>query len=197
MRGPALERLGKSLYAAADAATSARSPPASPSSSPNGRLPGEPEHAATWLPAEFRHHRSELGEQIYGAPGLGLERTDIAGRREAVLRNFQFFGAPAAVVVCMSSELRGGPRGGTGDAALCVGLYLQTLLLALAEAGVGSCVQIAPAAYPDVVREAAGIPEHLHVLCTVSVGYEDPDAKINHCRASREPVGKTTVWVDE
>ena len=189
VRGPALERLRTKLYETAAAASPL--PTSQSLASPSDdSLPGEPDHPATVLPPSLQHYRTELGAQIYGAPGLGLAREDVAGRREAVLRNFAFFGAPVALVVCMSAELR-------GQAALCVGLYLQTLLLALTEAGVGSCVQIAVAGYPDVLRAELGIPDHLDILCGVSVGYENPDARINWCRCGREPVGRTTVWVDE
>ena len=186
VRGLALERLRTKLYETAAAA----SPLSASQSATLSSLPGEPDHPATVLPPSLQHYRTELGAQIYGAPGLGLAREDMAGRREAVLRNFSFFGAPVALVVCMSAELR-------GQAALCVGLYLQTLLLAVTEAGVGSCVQIAVAGYPNVLRAELDIPDHLDILCGISIGYENPDARINRCRSDREPVGKTTIWVDE
>ena len=91
VRGLALERLRAMLYEAAAAA----SPLSASQSATLSSLPGEPDHPATVLPPSLQHYRTELGAQIYGAPGLGLAREDMAGRREAVLRNFSFFGAPA------------------------------------------------------------------------------------------------------
>jgi hypothetical protein len=41
--------------------------------------------------------------------------------------------------------------------ALSVGMFLQTLLLALIERGLGSCVEVSISGYPEIVR-AAGYP---------------------------------------
>ena len=41
--------------------------------------------------------------------------------------------------------------------ALGVGMYLQTLLLALTARGLGTCVEVSIAGYPEIVR-AAGDP---------------------------------------
>ncbi|KAI0204934.1 Nitroreductase-like protein [Astrocystis sublimbata] len=134
------------------------------------------------LPEEFKQHRSALGRQVYGE-GWKIPRED------AVLRNYDFFGAPVGVIVCMSAEL-------VGQAAFSVGMYLQTFLLALTERGVGSCVEISVTGYPDVVRREVGIPDSLSILVGVAVGYEDAEAGVNRIKIDRDGVDKTTVWVD-
>ncbi|KAI0967615.1 oxidoreductase [Xylaria arbuscula] len=139
------------------------------------------------LPASFDEYRSALGRQVFGV-GWGIPHDDHEARRAAVLRNYDFFGAPAAVIVCMSAELE-------GVEAFSVGMYLQTFLLALTEAGVGSCVEISVAGYSDVVKKEVGIPEDLVVLCGVAVGFEDGMAGVNRIRAGRDEVAQTTVWV--
>ncbi|KAI1302266.1 oxidoreductase [Xylaria venustula] len=139
------------------------------------------------FPASFAAHRSALGRQLYGE-GWGIPHDDHAANRAAVMRNYEFFGAPAAVIVCMSAEL-------VGVEAFSVGMYLQTFLLALTEKGVGSCVEISVAGYPDVVKREVGIPEDLVVLCGVAVGFEDEAAGVNRVRAGRDEVAQTTVWV--
>src|SRR5215469_10402020 len=90
------------------------------------------------LPASFQHFRSELGAQVYGA--MGIAREDTARHAAAVLRNWEFFRAPVAGIVCMHRDL------GPAD-ALSVGMFLQTLLLALTERGLGSCVEVSIAGY--------------------------------------------------
>ena len=55
---------------------------------------------------------------------MRITREDKAGQDVAVLRNFEFFGAPLAGIVCMRRDL------GPAD-ALSVGMFLQTLVLAL------------------------------------------------------------------
>ena len=97
------------------------------------------------LPEAFRHYRRELGAQVYGA--MGIAREDKAGHDAAVLRNWEFFRAPLAGIVCMHRDL------GLAD-ALGVGMYLQTLLLALTARGLGTCVEVSIAGYPEIVRAA-------------------------------------------
>ncbi|KAI1330792.1 oxidoreductase [Xylariaceae sp. FL0255] len=141
------------------------------------------------LPAQFRPYRSELGKLVYGE-GYQIARDDKEGRKAAVLRNFEFFGAPVGVIVCMSAELH-------GHAALSVGMYVQTFLLALTERAVGSCVEVSISGYPEVVRREVGIPNDMQVLCGIAIGYEDSGAVVNHIRSGREEFAKTTVFVDQ
>ncbi|MBE4748360.1 hypothetical protein G4177_09290 [Corallococcus sp. ZKHCc1 1396] len=81
------------------------------------------------LPASFRAHRRELGALVYGA--MGVARDDEAGRARAAQRNYEFFGAPTAGILCMHRDL------GLVD-AVGVGMYLQTLILGLTARGIGT-----------------------------------------------------------
>ena len=118
------------------------------------------------LPASFQHFRSELGAQVYGA--MGISREDTARHAAAVLRNWEFFRAPVAGIVCMHRDL------GPAD-ALSVGMFLQTLLLALTERGLGSCVEVSISGYPEIVRAQLAIPTELSILCGLAIGYPDPE----------------------
>jgi nitroreductase len=138
------------------------------------------------LPESFKHFRSELGAQVYGAMGITLE--DKAGHTAAVLRNWEFFRAPLAVVVCMHEDL------GPAD-ALSVGMFLQTLLLALTARGLGSCVEVSIAGYPEIVRAQLSIPEELSILCGVAVGYPDPDFAANKLHVGREVLERNVVFL--
>jgi nitroreductase len=70
------------------------------------------------LPESFAAVRQEFGALVYGA--MGIARDDKESRRIARLRNWEFFRAPVAGVVCMHREL------GLAD-AVGVGMFLQTL----------------------------------------------------------------------
>src|SRR6516165_10727539 len=96
--GPARDRLVEALLEAAH-----RGPPNIPP-----------------LPESFGHFRQELGAEVYAAMGITWE--DKAGHDAAVMRNWEFFRAPLAGIVCMHRDL------GPAD-ALSVGMFLQTLLL--------------------------------------------------------------------
>lgn len=139
------------------------------------------------LPGMYKNARTKFGKLLYGE-GWGIARDDAEARRFAQLRNWEFFGAPVGAIVCMNRDLRGAE-------AVSVGMYLQTFLLALTEESVGSCVQIAIAGYPEVVRREVGIPEDMEIICGVAIGYEDAEANVNKVRSPREAVEKTTVWV--
>jgi nitroreductase len=55
-----------------------------------------------------------------------------------------------------------------------VGMFLQTLVLALTAHGLGTCVQVSIAGYPDMVRKQLEIPPELTILCGLAFGYPDP-----------------------
>ena len=97
--------------------------------SPSGPLFSVADHEAPHIPAlpkAFEHYRYELGAEVYGSMGITI--ADTARHAAAVMRNFDFFGAPMAAIVCMHRDL------GPAD-ALSVGMYLQTLMLALSARG--------------------------------------------------------------
>ena len=65
--------------------------------------------------------------------------------------------------------------------ALGVGMFLQTFLLALTARGLGTCVQVSIAGYPETVREQLGIGEELRILCGLAIGYPDPASPATPC----------------
>ena len=140
------------------------------------------------LPSAFQHYRQELGVQVYGA--MGIARDDKAHRELAVLRNYEFFGAPVVGIVCMHQDL------GVAD-ALSVGMYLQTLVLSLTARGIGTCVEVSLAAYPEIIRSELNIPPELLIICGLAVGYSDPDFPANHLHISREAVEKNVSFFDK
>jgi len=139
------------------------------------------------LPESFQHFRRELGAQVYGA--LGITPDDTAKHAAAVLRNWEFFRAPLIGIVCMHRDL------GRAD-ALSVGMYLQTLLLAFTERGLGTCIEVSVAGYPQIVRVQLAVPAELLILCGLAVGYPDPDFPANDLHVSREPIDKNVVFLD-
>jgi nitroreductase len=143
--------------------------------------------ATVGLPQSFSALRSEIGALVYGS--MGIARDDSEGRRIAQLRNWEFFRAPVAGVVCMHRDL------GPAD-SLAVGMFLQTLVLALTERGLGTCLQVSIAHFPDVLREQLDIPDDLQIICGLAVGYADPEFAANQLRTPRNPVGENVVFLD-
>ncbi|TRW81178.1 nitroreductase [Mycolicibacterium sp. 018/SC-01/001] len=140
------------------------------------------------LPESHSHLRRQLGALLYGA--MGVARDDNAGRWNAQLRNWDFFNAPVAGMVCMHRDL------GLPD-AVGVGMFLQTLLLALTERGLDSCVQVSTALYPDLVRHQLDIPDDMTVLCGICIGYADPAFAANNIVTPRNPFSDNVVILDD
>ncbi len=139
------------------------------------------------LPELFAHLRRELGAKVYGS--MGITRDDTEGRRIAVLRNWEFFRAPLAGIVCMHRDLH-------HVDTLGVGMFLQTLLLALTARGLGTCVQVSIAGYPEIVREQLNISQEYAILCGMAVGYPDPTFPANNLRTDRNPIEHNVVFHD-
>lgn len=139
------------------------------------------------LPKAFEHYRYELGAEVYGSMGIPI--ADTARHAAAVMRNFDFFGAPLVGIVSMHRDL------GPAD-ALSVGMYLQTLILALTARGLGTCVEVSVAGYPDIVRNELKIAPELTIICALAVGYPDSDFPANKLRIGRDPVAKHVVFLD-
>jgi nitroreductase len=143
--------------------------------------------ATVGLPESFARLRSEIGALVYGA--MGVAREDTEARRTAQLRNWEFFRAPVAGAVCMHRDL------GPAD-SLAVGMFLQTLVLALTERGLGTCLQVSIAHFPDVLHEQLDIPDDLQIICGLAVGYPDPEFAANQLRTPRNEVRQNVVFLD-
>ena len=110
----------------------------------NARPPVVPQ-----LPPGFAHLRTELGGLVYGS--MGIARHDAEARRIAVLRNWEFFRAPRAGVVCMHRDL-------DFVDGMGVGMFLQTLLLALTSRGLGTLAARDPRGDACAVRAGGRLP---------------------------------------
>ncbi len=127
----------------------------------------------------YRERQVDAAAKLYGA--MGVERRDLVARELAYIRNHAFFDAPHVVFVFMPEPFD------TREAA-DIGMYAQTLMLALTARGVASCAQGALGLFPDIVRRELGVPPNFKLLFGVSFGYEDPQAKANATRVGRADI---------
>ena len=131
------------------------------------------------LKEPYRTSRYELGEQMYSL--LGIEREDKEGRFMQVLRNFEFFGAPAAIF-CFVDKQMGPPQWSD------LGMFLQTFMLLAQEAGLDTCAQEAWSMKQESVSDFFKVDSETMVFCGMAIGYKDTDATINQLRSERRPV---------
>jgi nitroreductase len=146
-----------------------------------------PDDPVDEFPGAYRRLQVDCAVALYQE--MGIERHDQEGRLRAFARNFQFFDAPHAAIVCMEQHFKLG-------VALDVGMYVQTLMLAFWARGVASCAQASLRMYPAIVRRELAIPDSLRILCGVSFGYEDVLAPANRTRQRREPIETNVTFID-
>jgi len=138
------------------------------------------------LKEPYRTSRYELGEQMYSL--LGIEREDKEGRFMQVLRNFEFFGAPAAIF-CFVDKQMGPPQWSD------LGMFLQTFMLLAQEAGLDTCAQEAWSMKQESVSDFFKVDSETMVFCGMAIGYKDTDATINQRRSERRPIDDWATFV--
>ena len=137
---------------------------------------------------QYRERQRAQGQAYY--EHLGVAREDDAGR--AAVRAFgnRFYGAPHAAFLFMPSF--GDHVRVAGD----IGMYGQTLLLALTDHGLGSIPQTSLGYFADTVRTVLGVPSELKLLFAISFGYADETADANAYQLGRAPLSSTVVFHD-
>ncbi len=129
----------------------------------------------------YRTRQHEAAASLYGA--MGVERRDIAARQAASLRNHTGFDAPHMVFVFMHQPF-------DAREATDIGMYAQTLMLALTARCIASCAQGALGLYPPIVRRELGLTEEHRLMFGISFGYEDVSVLANAARTTRAPIAE-------
>lgn len=140
------------------------------------------------LQGVHRQRQVDLGVQIFQL--MGIAREDKERRMEWMQRGFCFFDAPAAIILSVDKPLLESVPISRFD----IGAISQNILLAALNYGLGTCVHNQGVAFPEVVKEYAGIPESKEIIICISIGYPDWDFPANKLESKREPVESITTW---
>jgi len=143
----------------------------------------DPEHLAPEYPffpqplhepysARFNTFRGQLGD------AQGVPRSDKAGRRRDVERQFRFFDAPIGLIFTMDRRLE-------WASFLCYGCFLQNIMLAARARGLDTCPQQIWSLQYAVLREQLEIPEGEMVVAGMSLGYADDSLPENNMELRR------------
>ncbi len=141
---------------------------------------------AGW-PAPHETRMKEHRSRRFSFLGIDPDR-EPAKVAEAMRRNFIFFGAPVALVIALDRTL-------TSWSVFDLGLFVQSILLAAHGEGLGACPQAMPTVYSKTIREELGLKENLSVALVISLGFPDPEARINKYRSLRRNLEDFTTWV--
>lgn len=133
----------------------------------------------------YRERQIDCARALYDA--MGIQRRDRPARLDAMLRNYSFFDAPQVIFIGMDKEF------GYNN-ALDVGIYVQTLVLAMHAAGLGVCVQGALAHHAPLVRNFLNIDPEIGLLTGLSFGYP-AQAPANTTHTARAPLTEVVTIV--
>ncbi|MDO8876152.1 MAG: nitroreductase [Pseudolabrys sp.] len=117
-----------------------------------------------------------VGELLYRS--IDVPREDKPARYRQYARNYEFFGAPAALFLARDKS-----HGAAQWAD--IGGYLQTVALLARGHGLHTCPQQAWVSFHRTVRSFLDLPDHLMIYSGMALGYEDSQAPINGWRSPR------------
>ena len=137
-----------------------------------------------WEP--YRTERYDLGEAMYAL--LDIPRSDKVGRLRQFARNYQLFGAPAALFCYVDRDM-GTPQWSD------LGMYLQSVMLLLRERGLDSCAQECWAMYQQSVAAFLNPPAEWMLFCGMAIGYADESAAVNRLDSRRLPLAEFATFL--
>lgn len=149
---------------------------------------GEPDSPDIYPPKlkePYKQRRAQCGYDMYSA--LGIPKDDKMAGIMQVMKNFEFFGAPVGIFFAIDRQM-GRPQWAH------MGMYIQSLMLAAVEKGLGTCPQEAWMLRHKTVREHFDIPDELEFYCGLALGYPDPDHPINNYRTERAALDEVVTF---
>lgn len=142
----------------------------------SGKMSPEYAYQASPLAEPYDARRKKVGYDLYAL--LGIERGDMAARGAAMLANFDFFGAPVGMMICIERSH------GLG-AYLDAGMFMQTFMLLARAHGLETCAQQAWCNVGATVHEVLGIPGDKVIVSGLALGYADWSAPENSLISER------------
>jgi nitroreductase len=146
------------------------------------KVPPAPE---TTFPKEWTEDAKRRQRQL----GPDMERDCGEAVKNFGKQNQNFFDAPAIIYVCVDKAL-------SHWALYDAGAWSQSFLLVATEEGIGGIQAAQTVLYPDVIHQAANIPDNLSVAIGIAIGYADRDNKINNFTSSRDPLETAIRWAE-
>ncbi|WP_087543215.1 nitroreductase [Acinetobacter sp. WCHA29] len=141
----------------------------------------------TWI-SPFIDRRRENGWGLYGL--LGIQKGEKEKMAAQQLRNYQLFDAPVALYFTVNKAMGIGSK-------MDISMMIQNVMVAAKARGLDTCPQAAWNHFHPIVLDVLGAPDDEELVCTVALGYADPDHIVNTFITPREAVENFTVFLDE
>ena len=157
----------------------------------------DPEEAAThkeeyaYYPTEWRSpfidRRRKIGWDLYGLLKIG--KTDKSRMHDQHGRNYLFFDAPVGLIFTIDRVMQQGSW-------LDFGMFLQNIMVAARARGLDTCPQAAFTQFHRIIMEHLGAPPNEQLVCGMSLGHADPNARENALVTERDPVERFTHFLE-
>jgi nitroreductase len=129
----------------------------------------------------YRTRRHQNGEDLYAT--IGIPRSDRPARLRQFARNYEAFGAPVVLFICIERYM--------GSAQWAdLGMFMQSLMLLAREHGLHTCPQESWSGWHREVAQAIALPASRMLFSGIAMGYRDESAPINRLRTERAPLAE-------
>lgn len=133
----------------------------------------------------YKERQYAAAQSLYDA--VNIAREDKAKRHEQFMRNFTFFDAPHVAFFFLPEPF--------GLREACdLGMYAQTVMLAMTAHGLGSCPQTALSFQAEFIREQLGVEASNKLVFGLSFGVPDMEDPSNSCVTHRGPLSETVAF---
>ena len=139
-----------------------------------------------WVPP-YIDRRRENGWSLYGLLGIAKGEKDKMHAQHQ--RNYRFFDAPVGLMFTLDRVMG---RGSLVD----YGMFLQNFMVAARAQGLHTCPQAAWNGFAKIILPHVGAADGEMLVCGMSLGYLDEQAKVNSFHTPREPVASFTRWLE-
>ena len=143
-----------------------------------------------YMPSKLREpylsRKRKIGYTLYEL--YGIARDDYPARKQAMLRNFEFFGAPVGLFFTMDRDLLYGSW-------LDMGMFMQNVMILARAHGLESCPQQAWCEFGPTVHKVLEIPEEEIIISGMSLGYA-AKAPENTLISERADVDEFAIFLD-
>lgn len=151
-------------------------------------VPPDPDlaHPTSW--PETENARMELLAKKK-SEATGVTFNDENALKEAMKRNFSFYGAAHAIYLFQEASL-------TLWSLFDMGLFTQTLMLAAKAKGIGTVPQAFATHYASDIKKFLSIPETKRLVLGISIGYADMESPVNQYKSERSDTDEFVSWIE-
>lgn len=140
-----------------------------------------------WI-SPYIDRRRENGWGLYGL--LNIQKGEKEKMAAQQLRNYQLFDAPVALFFTVNKAMGIGSK-------MDISMMIQNVMVAAKARGLDTCPQAAWNHFHPIVLEVLGAKEDEELVCTVALGYADPEHIVNTFITPRVSVEDFSVFLDK